>query len=224
MPLHAQKTLVFGTFDRFDFAVGSASGDAKSWPGVGHRLVVETIDGDVRAEESAQSAVGLNRHAMGGFVARCRLRMFDEQRCIRGTLHGGVLIDATAQGRHHHLHTATDAEHRDLTVGRETHEQQLLTIAHRVDAAELRNGLFAHPERIEVGTAREEESVDAVEKRFEGCEVGRRRKDERRPPGREHRLVIAGCQFATFLPEIARDGNQRPLRGKTLRVLRIERC
>ena len=76
---------------------------------------------------------------------------------------GQVLLQRSTDCDVQHLHSAADAEQRQIARERPQGEGDLETIAVRVRAADLRMGLLAVAGRVDVGAAPEDQRIEAVE-------------------------------------------------------------
>jgi hypothetical protein len=170
MPLHAEDGAVVASLAGLDDAVGRQGADAHAGCGLAHGLVVEAVDEQaVGAVDVVEERVGRDVDAVGGQCARRVLRMLDAQ---GGVLAGEVLHDGAAERGREQLQSAADAEDGNLSVGSQPHEEQLLQVAAGVDAAQMRRGLFADEQRVEVAAAAEDECVEGLEHADERRRVG----------------------------------------------------
>ena len=207
MPLHAEQCLVFRRFDCLDDAVGALCRDVQVRPRLVYGLVVEGVDGQcLCTEDFAEQAALFEADRV-----RCELP-WHVLRVLEKSWWGGGEVDvlpyASAQRCCHQLYAATDAEHGYLPVEGFAEEEELCGVALRTDAAELRQGLFAQEERVDVAAAREDDAVETVEQVGEGLAVFVWRNDHGCSSGMEHRAVVAVGQFAALFAVVARDADQ----------------
>ena len=78
---------------------------------------------------------------------------------------GKVLDEGATQRDVHHLHTPADAQHGHPAIEGATDEAHLEAIALGPSEADLRVPLRAIGGRVDVGAAREHQSLDSVEQR-----------------------------------------------------------
>ena len=220
VPLYAQNALALRAFHGFDDAVGSHGRDTQVRAGGVDRLVVEGIDQNPVAEQTVEQRIVHRGDAVRALGTRRLLRVFDEfalrMRCLL------ILVHRAPEGYGEHLHAATDAEHGNLPIVGAASQQQLEGVAHGIDAAQLRQRLLVHPERVQIGAAREQQAVGALQQFVDARQVGRRRNDERQTARTNHRFVVTRAKCATRFTEIARDDNERPAVGEPTRGLSIE--
>ena len=74
-----------------------------------------------------------------------------------------VLVERTAQRSHNCLEAATDAQHRYTAVVGQAYQHEFHEVALGVDAVELGDRLFAEEEGIDVGPARDDQTVNMIE-------------------------------------------------------------
>ena len=161
MPLYADDALEFVALHGFYDTVCGTCGDAQLRSGIAHALMVERIDRKGLAQHLGNDAVGLGRDAVCRCVARCLLGVLED--VLFGLTGLQVLIERTAQRSHNCLEAATDAQHRYTAVVGQAYQHEFHEVALGVDAVELGDGLFAQEEGIDVGTARDDQTVNAVE-------------------------------------------------------------
>ena len=130
---------------------------------------------------------------------------------ILGVLDGAdgtdILRDFATEGDGEGLDATADAEDGQLTVVGQTGDEQLGQVALFVDAMEQGRGLFTSPEGVDVATAAEDETVDAVEGVDD--DVGRvnRGYHEGYTTGGYHRLIVALAEFTGEVFVVARDAD-----------------
>ena len=207
MPLYADDALKFVALHGFYDTVCGTCGDAQLRSGIAHALMVERIDREGFAQHLGNDAVGLGRHAVCRCVARCLLRVFED--VLAGQTGCQVLIERTAQRRHNDLEATTDAQHRYAAVVGQAYQHKFHEVALGVDAVELGDRLFAKVERIDVGPARDDQTVNMVEDARQQVHVFRRRDDIWNAASVFHTLVVRLGQFAALLSKVAHDANQR---------------
>ena len=220
MPLYAQNALALRAFHGFDDAVGRDGRHTQVRTGGGNRLVVEGIDQNPLAEQTVDQRIGHRGDAVRAFGTRRLLRVFDEFALRMCCLL--ILEYCAAEGDGEHLHAATDAEHGNLPIVSAADQQQLEGVAHRIDAAQLRQRLLVHPEWVQISATREQQTVGATQQFVDVRQVGRRRDDEWQTARTNHRFVVARAEGAARFTEIARDCNERPALGEPTRGLCIE--
>ena len=219
MPLHAQNRLVLGAFHRLDGAVGSRRRDAESLPGVVNGLMVQRIHensdflrriGVLRLLGSVnlrQAAVGFDAHAVRRLRAVAVLRVLDAAAL------GNVLRNVSVECHRERLHSAADAENGNLAVVGQARDEQLGQVASRIDAAELRSGFLARPQRVVVGAAAEQQSVELLQHTDNHVLIGHGRNDDGRAASPHHLFVVGVAQGGVFASVVGRDANQRTRLG-----------
>ena len=175
-------------------------------------------------------------HAVSEFAAACILRVLDHRgqrrrrlgvvaetedaaflRCGLPVLLFARLVDVlshtTSERYGQCLYASADAQNGNLTVVSQPCDEQFGQVALLVDAVQLRGWLVSGPERVQVGTAAEQQSVQLVKRVGENMAVGHRWNDDGHAPGLYHRIIItfAQCRFAVV--EIACNAYQRLLVG-----------
>ena len=158
--------------------------------------------------------------AVRALGTRRLLRVFDEFALRKCCLL--ILVHCAAEGYGEHLHAAADAEHGNLPIVGAANQQQLEGVAHGIDAAQFRQRLLVHPERVQIGAAREQQTVGATHQFVDVRQIGRRRDDEWQTARTNHRFVVARAEGAARFTEIARDDNERSAVGEPTRGLSIE--
>ena len=111
------------------------------------------------------------------------------------------------------MDATADAEDRHLAVVGQTGDEQFGQVALGVDAAEGRLRLLALIERVDVGTAAEQEGIDAVECGKEHLAVAVGRYDERCAASLQHLLVVAFGQFGVLFAVVGGDADDGSLAG-----------
>ena len=160
MPLHAQQRLVLVALYGLDNAIGSQRAHLQFRPWCAHGLVVEGVDVDVLVvvEERAQQGVGQQRYAVGGLAFVSILAVLQS-----AFLRPHVLLHGATQGCGEHLQASAYAHDGHATVVGQAGDEQLGQVACGVDVAQCGYGFFVGPQGVEVGTACEQQGVDAVE-------------------------------------------------------------
>lgn len=160
MPLHAQQRLVLVALYGLDNAVGSQRAHLQFRPWCAYGLVVEGVDVDVLVvvEERAQQGVGQQRYAVGGLAFVGILAVLQS-----AFLRPHVLQHGATHGYGEHLQASAYAHDGHATVVGQAGDEQLGQVACGVDVAQCGCGFFVGPQGVEVGTACEQQGIDAVE-------------------------------------------------------------
>ena len=148
----------------------------------------------------------MGRLSLHGILAMLDGRRAQGSRRSRGKI---VLVDILlhrpVQSHRQHLYAATDTEDGDLTVGSKTGEKQLREVTSRVDVVQTCRWFLAHPERVDVGTTREQQSVDMVEHTDYHVAVGSRRDEEWCSAGTYHLLIVGFGQHLVGVVIVGRE-------------------
>ena len=105
-----------------------------------------------------------------------------------------VLLYVSAERHGERLNSATDAQHRQLAVEGVACQQQFGQVAFVVDIVQLWHGLFARPERVEVASAAQNDSVERVEGAEQHVVVSHWRDEYGRASGADYLLVVHFAQ------------------------------
>ena len=167
-------------------------------------------------EHIVEKGVGIDLDGVGSIFARHVLTVLD---AYTFRLRIDVLIEFAAECSRDNLDAFANAEHRNLTVGSETNQQQFLFVALWAHGMQLRNGLFAQQQRIDIATAAEEDAIERVEvvlqvlKGFLSVHVRNAewRNDDRDATGTKHGLIVAFGNRTLLVFVVARDTNHRTL-------------
>ena len=201
MPLHAQHRLVFGGFHRFNHAVGGTGTDAESGSRFLHGLMMERVDGyGISLEQIVQECIFFDCHRMRGIAAVQFLTVLDA-----GSFHlrMDVLIERPPESGVHGLYAAADTQDGDLSVGCQSGEQEFLTVSARIDAMQFLDRFFSEKQRIDVRSAGQQDTVQLFQCVDECIGIVITRNDERRAACFQDGLVIAFCQHAVPVLEVA---------------------
>ena len=146
--------------------------------------------------------------------------MLDQGRV--GHSRGYVLHYSAAQCCSEHLYAATDAQHGHLAVVGQACECQFKGIALIVDAVQCRHGILAHQYRVDVGSARKQQPVDAVNQTDErGVGLASWRNDHGGAASSLDRAEITGEQLELPFVKVACNANNRPV-GRRRQSLGVE--
>ena len=122
---------------------------------------------------------------------------------------GQVLVDPAAARDVQHLRAAADREHGEVPLERGAHQLELELVPRANDPAGLRMRLCSVEARIEVGTTREHEPVDRIERLLD---PGAGRHEQRRAARLLDRLDVGGRDQRSRKPPV-RPG--RPPSGRS---------
>ena len=142
---------------------------------------------------------------MRGFRTIRILRMFQASHIT------DILRHLTTKSHRQCLNTATDSQHRYLTVVSQTSRHQLRQIPLLIDPMKLRRRLFSNPQRIDITATAQDQSVNTLQCVNDRICVGHRRNHHRYTPSRHDRLVIAFSQLTGQILIITRDAYYRPV-------------
>ena len=169
MPLHTEGAVAGNALHGLHDTVGRAGRDTEQRAGIVDCLVVEAVDivweetsgADTIAQHSVHILPTPTARLYGDAVGRLSLRG------VLAVLHtrGDVLHDVSAEGYRHGLYAAADAQHGDIAVIGETRQEKLEAVAGGIDASQSTDRLLAHPQRVMVAAAREDNPVDNVKHR-----------------------------------------------------------
>ena len=144
---------------------------------------------------------------MRGESAWCLLRMLDE-RCVGQWGALDVLEHLSAERHCQHLDAAADAQDGDVAVVGEACQEQFRIVAHRTDFSQSFLRVFAPAEWVDVGSARKEEAIDAVEQGGEQYAVFRCRDNHGYAARLFHATKISLSQRASPLSvHVSRDAD-----------------
>ena len=223
MPLHADDAAVFVRFHCLYCVVGGYRRNLQVLARIVHRLVMERIDVYAHRSVGGQEGVAARRsvgiqmpvcgvclveHGAGRDGDRvCRFVL----RCALAVLYASldVLADVSAQCDGDGLHAAADAEHGQMAVVGEAAERQLVAVAQRIDRAELRHRLFAHPQGVVVAAAGEDDGMKSVEQREDRADVGGGREEDGSAAGTFHLKAVHTAQAEVFAAAVAGDAYER---------------
>ena len=174
-------------------------------PWLVHSLVVKGVHGERASQQLLHHGALLSRHAVGGLASRCVLAVLHEPGVGQGSVQ--VLVYGAAQGHGQHLYAAAYAQHGHLAVVGFAGQFQFKGIAHGVDAVQLRQRFLAGPQGVDVGPAREQQTVDALEQLHNVlvAHLPSGRNDERNAAGLLNGTEVAGQEFQLPFVEVARD-------------------
>ena len=206
MPLDAEDGLVLAALDGLDDTVGGHGTDTETGSAIGHGLMVEAVDVELRGVvDLGEKRASPDGHGMGGLVAISILRVLDEGLSLFNLQQGEILGDLAAQGCGQHLDASADAEDGDLTVEGQTGDEQFGEVALTVDAVEQGRGFFACPEGIDIAATTEQESVDAAQAVDDDIGIGDGGDDEGHTACGDNAVVIAATQAQLSVLEVTRD-------------------
>ena len=161
MPLHAEGEAPVGDLDRLRQRVElRATADAQALADAIDALVVMGLRGmDVRAGGPSGERAGVERDIVVGAVEGAGHATV----LVVAVALGEVLVQRAAERDVHHLHPAADREHGQVAIERRAQQRDLEAVAlgHGADRLGVRRGAVAG--RIDVGSAGEDEPVEAVE-------------------------------------------------------------
>ena len=120
-----------------------------------------------------------------------------------------MLADMSSQSDGDGLHATADAEHGQMAVVGKLAERQLVAVAERIDSAELRHRLFAHPQRVMVAAAGEDEGMKSVEQRQGRTHVSAGRQKDRSASRTFHLTAVHLAQAEVFAAAVAGDAYKR---------------
>ena len=143
----------------------------------------------------------MGRHAAVEFLAMLEL-------CTR-TLGIDILPDRTVQSDGQNLYATADAQDGNLTVKGQTCQLHFTGITAWIDPTQSGDGLFAYTKWIDVGSARQDDAVEAVKQTAKRIPIGIGRDNNGSGTRFQNRAVIAFCQFASFVSKVACNTNQR---------------
>ena len=208
MPLYTEHGSMVGGLDSLNHSVASHATDLHLRGSLTYGLVVERIDGNAFLSVNAmQEGVGGDAYRMGCLVTRSVLRMFDGCAFV---LRPNVLPYASSQGDGQYLNAFADAQDRHLAVGSHAAEEQFTLVAFRVDGMELRNRLFVNEQRVDVGTAAQQQAVKRLEPCGERLEICLCRwQNHGNCTGVAHCLVITVVECAATVLIVASDTDER---------------
>ena len=130
-----------------------------------------------------------------------------------------ILRHLAAEGYCERLDAAADAEDGQLAVEGQTGDEQFGQVAFGIDAVKKGRRFLATVERIDVGTAAEQQSVDMVECGHQRATVGKRRNHQRCAACGLHLFVIPLGQLAALGVVVGSDTDDRmTLTGRILTV------
>ena len=206
MPLNTHNGLELIALDGFNHPVRTHCCHFQTRSRLFASLMMEGIDGQFCTKEFLKDRTLRDAYLMGRITTVLVLAVLDAD-----TFHLGVdvLIQRSTKGGIDNLNTLADTQHRNLTVIRQTSQQQLLLVAFRGDAVQFFHRLFTQQQRIDVPTSTEDDTIQAVEQFTQTIRFIERRNDEGNATSLQRRLIIAFSQCASLLIVIARDANHR---------------
>ena len=157
----------------------------------------------------------LHRHGVRGFPTVGILTVLDERLfapiAVGMPLHGleDILIHLAVESHDQCLYASAYTQHGHLTVVSQASGKQFGLVACGVDAMQSWRGFLAGPQRVEVATSCQHQSVDLVERVDDGVLVVHRRYDDRHSPRLNHRQIIAVAKPCVAIDKIARQPDER---------------
>ena len=115
-----------------------------------------------------------------------------------------------AEGKGYDLYAATNAEEGEAAVVGHAHKGEFKGVALAVDIAQPGQGVFARKEGVDVGSARQQQGIEAVEQAEQvGIGVATWRNDHYIGSGGFERTNVAGQELQAVVGIIAADAYER---------------
>ena len=97
-----------------------------------------------------------------------------------------------------------------MSVEGQSGNEQFGEVALGIDAAEAWLRFLSHEERVDVGTAAEQQGVDTFQRLQNGCFVGERRDDEWRTASTDYLFIISLSELACLLAVVSGNTDNWP--------------
>ena len=120
-----------------------------------------------------------------------------------------VLIQGTSQCSVHHLDAAADTQYRNLSVGCQSGQQQFLPVAVGIDVMKFLDGLFVQEQRIDIGSACQQDSVYFVQQVDQCLCIIERGDDKRNGTCLQDRCIVTRGKHQVAVAEVSGDTDDR---------------
>ena len=120
-----------------------------------------------------------------------------------------VLMNFSSEGCRQHLCASANAKNGYLSVVSQSGNEQFAHVALRTHGAQLCDGFFTQAEGVDVASAREQKSVNAVEQAQNACLIFGGRDGNGNAACLFDAAVVAFGQLQTLVAEVAGDTDER---------------
>ena len=142
-------------------------------------------------------------------VSRHPLAMFQDRLVM---LRINILIKRTSESSVYHLVSPAYSHNRELPVGCQTEESEVIFIAERIHVLQLGDRLFAQEKRINIPAPGHQQAIQAFDYGSQGLDISYHRYQNRSTPGLQDRLyiILRNTRLSRVIP-VRRNANARRL-------------